>query len=391
MKNLVENKIAIVGGHLTPALAVLEELERRKYDSIIWVGSKYSQTGNKNTSPEYQLIKNLNIKFIELKAGKLWRKYTLKTIIPGIYNLVLIPLGFIKSLIIVLIYQPDLILSFGGYLALPMVIAAKVFRKKIITHEQTIVTGTTNKIIAKFADIVLISWEQSKRYFPPKKTILVGLPLRGNILANKNSNRVFNNDLPVVFVVGGNQGSNTINWRLLEILPYILEHANIIHLTGNSTITHDFEKAKQAQASLSPIYRDRYIVNDHLFGSESRYSSYINQCDIILSRSGANTIAEILTLGKLAVLIPIPWTSHNEQHLNAQMVKDSGLGYILNQTLDLQPADLKNALIKALEAHSKKVDFNGRDINASRAQAMNLIDTLASQKFVDQVESLLAR
>lgn len=391
MKNLVENRIAIIGGHLTPALAVLEQLQSKGYEDIIWIGGKYSQTGNKNTSPEYQVIKSKNIKFIELKAGKLWRKVTFKTLVPGLYNLLLIPYGFLKSFLIILYHQPDLVISFGGYLALPLVISSKILWKKSITHEQTIVTGTTNKYIAKFADIVLVSWEKSLLYFPKKKTSFVGLPLRKSIYNQKEPIKIFDNNLPTLFVVGGNQGSNTINWRLLKILPELLKEMNVIHLTGNSSLTQDFSKAKVVREQLDAELKTRYLVKEHAFDNESDYAKYLASCDIVLSRAGANTIAEILYMGKLSVLIPIPWSSHNEQQLNAELVASTGLGYIIKQTLDLEPSTIKDAIEMAYANNQKGTSFNGQPLVESRKNAKTLIQENASQNFVMHIERLLSR
>jgi UDP-N-acetylglucosamine--N-acetylmuramyl-(pentapeptide) pyrophosphoryl-undecaprenol N-acetylglucosamine transferase len=391
MKNLVENRIAIIGGHLTPALSVLEQLQIRGYEDIIWIGGKYSQTGNKNTSPEYQVVKNKNIKFVELKAGKLWRKLTFKSIIPGLINFLLIPYGFIKAFFIILYYQPDLVLSFGGYLALPLVISSKLLLKKSITHEQTIVTGTTNKYIAKFADIILVSWEKSLSYFPKNKTNFVGLPLRRSIYTQKENTKIFDNNLPILFAVGGNQGSNTINWRLLKILPELLEHMNVIHLTGNSSLTQDFNKAVYLRESLSTELKSRYLVKEHAFDTEYDYAKYLASSDIVLSRAGANTIAEILYMGKLSVLIPIPWSSHNEQQLNAELVASTGLGFVIKQTNDLEPITIKHAIDKALANHQKGTSFSGQTIAESRIIARKFIHEDASQKFVMYIERLLSR
>jgi UDP-N-acetylglucosamine--N-acetylmuramyl-(pentapeptide) pyrophosphoryl-undecaprenol N-acetylglucosamine transferase len=333
----------------------------------------------------------MNIKFVELKAGKLWRKATFRTILPGLYNLVLIPYGFIKAFFIILYHQPDLVISFGGYLALPLVISAKLLMKKSITHEQTIVTGTTNKYIAKFADIVLVSWEKSLSYFPKNKTSFVGLPLRKSIYNQKEATSIFENDLPTLFVVGGNQGSNTINWRLLKILPELLKQINVIHLTGNSSLTQDFSKAIELRDQLDAESKSRYLVKEHAFDKDSDYAKYLASSDIVLSRAGANTIAEILYMGKLSILIPIPWSSHNEQQLNAELVESTGLGLIIKQTMDLEPKTIKDALDKALAHHQKGTAFNGQSITESRMLAKEFIHEDASQNFVMHIEQLLSR
>lgn len=388
MGNINNKKIAIIGGHMTPALATKDVLVENGYTNILWIGSKFAQTNNKNFSLEYQIIKESNIKFVELKTGKLWRKFTRKTLVPGIKNLVLIPYGFVRAFYILVRYHPDIIVSFGGHIALPVVIIARILGKKSVTHEQTIVTGLTNRIIARFANIVCVSWKQSISYFPPGKAKLTGLPIRKELFAHTTRQKIFNNNLPVLLVQGGNQGSNTINWRLSKILPELLKQVNIIHLTGNSTLTKDYENALQERAKLDSQTKERYIVKENAYTEE--YAKFINNCDIVLSRAGANTIAEILALGKLCVLIPIPWSSHNEQLLNAQIVEKSGLGLILRQHDDLQPQELLEMIMKAIQALHSRLDFHGNNLEKSKQSARMKINTNAAYLLFREIQKLLA-
>lgn len=385
----MKNKIVIVGGHLTPALAVKEELQSRGYSDLIWVGTKYSQTNNSNFSAEYELLKeDKNVKFVELKAGKIWRKLTFKTLIPAIKNTLLLPYGFIRGFYVLNKFSPELVISFGGHLGLVMVICAKKMGIKTVTHEQTTTKGTSNQKIAKYADLVLLSWQNTLKYFPAEKSKVVGLPIRKSIF-EKHDLKVFDNDDPIIMVAGGNQGSNTINWRLLEILEGILPYANIIHLTGNSTITNDYQKAINKRDSLPLNIISKYKVFDSLFGKEQTYSAYLQKSSIVLARSGANTIAELLALGKLSILIPIPWSSNNEQHENAKLIESTGLGLIVHQTSELKPEDILEAIQKALISYKGKRAFNGVDLQNAQRKAQILVNPDASRLFVNEIEQLL--
>jgi UDP-N-acetylglucosamine--N-acetylmuramyl-(pentapeptide) pyrophosphoryl-undecaprenol N-acetylglucosamine transferase len=388
MENSRDKKILLIGGHMTPALAILEELQSRGFHNFVWVGNKFSQTQSSNLSAEYVLITNKKIKFINFSGGKLWRRWTFATLFKAIYNLILIPLGFINSAIIILVEQPDLVISFGGYLALPLVISTKLFAKKAVTHEQTLSAGIANGLIGKFADKIFVSWEKSLEDFPKNKAIFSGNPIRKDVLVSTTDKINFPDKLPLIYITGGNQGANTINWRLYKVLPQLLAKANIIHQVGNSSITNDFEKAKQAFSELPENLKPRYQFFDNILGPE--IGEIFAKSDLIVSRCGANTISEILALGKRAILIPIPWSSHNEQLLNARLVAETGLAWILQQYDAMPPQELETAIINGLNLvnteHSFLVETNYAQ---AKAAGLNLVKLDAAKIMVDQCEKLI--
>lgn len=211
-------KIFIIGGHLTPALTLLDFLQSKGFTDISWVGAKHIQTFSKLHSAEYKEITKRGIKFYNLHAGKIWRKWTRYTFFKALFNTILIPVGIIQAFFIILFNKPALIISFGGYLALPVVIAGWIFELKCITHEQTIVAGISNRLIAKLSDVIMVSWESSMKYYPEEKVILTGNPIRNEVLNVTTSKYNLDKNLPTIYFTGGNQGSNTINWRLLDVL-----------------------------------------------------------------------------------------------------------------------------------------------------------------------------
>lgn len=385
--NLNDKRIAFIGGHFTPALAVLNALQKHGFSNFIWIGAKYSQTHNKNHSLEYLTIQDKNIPFIGMRAGKLWRKFTLKTLLPGIYNTLLIPYGFLRAIAILLKHNPAVVVSFGGYLALPIVVIAKLFGKKVLTHEQTIVSGLTNKLIARFSDIVCVSWEDSLEFFPEDKTVLTGLPIRPELFETNTRKDVFENSLPILYVIGGNQGSNTINWRLLKILPKLLEKMNIIHITGNSTLTNDYQSARSTRNQLSDKLAKRYVVLENANADD--YYFYLKSASFVLSRAGANTVAEILAAGKLSVLVPIPWSSNDEQKRNAEMVAKTGLGIIIEQHNELTPEEILEDISKAYGCYSKNIGFNGDKLEDVKKSAKSLINRNAAEKVYSEVAKLV--
>lgn len=381
-------KILITGGHLTPALAVVSELKKRNISNILWVGHKYAQMGTTTPSAEYNQVTSLNIPFISLKTGKLIRDWSFSTFFYGIKNLFSIFLGFLQSFTIILKEKPDLVVSFGGYLALPVVISAKILGRKVITHEQTLVVGLANKIISKLADKVLVSWNESLKYFPKNKTNFTGNPIREDIFKVQQSTLLDELDttLPILLVYGGNQGAHEINKRIFNILNDLVKDFNIIHQTGNSSVTKDNLQAVHVKASLPLELRNRYKPIEYINGTD--VGAVLNKADILVSRSGANTISEILALGKLSILIPIPKTSHNEQTLNAQFVEKNGLAIHLAQD-KLSEQKLYQTILLLRNQLKDNRSANNLDLNTVRESAKSLINMNAASNVVDVIEKYL--
>ena len=234
-------------------------------------------------------------------------------------------------------------MSFGGYLALPVVIIAWFLGIPILTHEQTLVSGLANKIISKFA----------------KKT-LFGNPIRKEILDLK----------PVktsgIFVTGGNQGSHVINLAVKKIL----NKYQVIHQTGDSK-NNDYE-------DLVKINKNTYkFLNAH------DMAKALNEATLVISRAGANITTELAFLGKPAILIPIPWSSGNEQYLNAKKLVDAGTAEILEQK-DLTGENLLK-LISQMFASLEKYQENA-------SKARKLVIPNAAEKIAKVIsQELLLR
>ncbi len=374
-----QSKFLITGGHLTPALAVLGELRKREFNNFSWVGHKYIHRSSGSVSAEYQSISDLKFPFYSLPAGKLSRNWS--NPLKAIWNLLLIPFGFLKSFWIVLKVRPDVIISFGGYLALPIVISGFILRRKVITHEQTVVVGLANRIISFFAKKILVSWPNSLKYFPKGKTVLTGNPVRPEIFFTQSDNLRLNSDLPTIYITGGNQGARVINEVIFEILPSILEVANVIHQTGN----FDHGEACILEKSFES-FKGSYIHKNYFFSDE--IGEVFSKTDLVVSRSGANTTYEILLLGKPTIFIPIPWVSHNEQLLNAEMASKTGIATVIEQS-SLTSNLLQNTIMKSLVSLRNNETFNGEQLQVAKHNALELVREDASIHITDQIIELL--
>ena len=258
---VIKKRIFIIGGHLTPALALIDELEKLGDWDIFFVGRKYSIEGDKTLSIEYRLIKERNLLFLPLTTGRLQRRFTIHTL----SSLLKIPYGFFQSLIYLIKYKPAIIFSFGSYLAFPICIAGFILNIPIVTHEQTTTAGLANKIIGLFAKKIFISYPSSQKFFPKKKTIITGNLLRKEIwdsLAISSWQKPIGH--PLIYVTGGSLGAHTINLMVGEILNQLLESFYIIHQTGESYNAKDFEDYEIRRINLDPRLKNKYGADfDH--------------------------------------------------------------------------------------------------------------------------------
>jgi UDP-N-acetylglucosamine--N-acetylmuramyl-(pentapeptide) pyrophosphoryl-undecaprenol N-acetylglucosamine transferase len=307
MKKKLRKRVVITGGHHNSALVVAEELRKRGYE-VIWFGHKYSMKGDVKPSAEYQEVTKAGFKFVEIRAGKFYRTY-------HPLKLVRLPFGFFQSFYYLLRVRPNLILSFGGYLAVPVVLWGWLFRIPVITHEQTVVYGLANRFIQPFAQKILVSWKTSLEHFSEKKAVLTGLPLRPKIFKRQKGKFDFKNDLPTVYITGGKQGSHAINQAVAQSLPDLLKKHNLIHQCGGSTIYNDLSFLKKIKSRLPEELKKRYLLRDYIFQQE--IGSVFAAADLIVSRAGAHITYEIAALGKPALFIPIPWSYADEQLKNA--------------------------------------------------------------------------
>lgn len=319
-------KVVFVGGHHTTALAVIQSfLNSRKGFSaeLFWIGHKYSMWGDKNESAEYKEVRALGIPFLSLSAGKFYRTY-------NPLKLIRIPFGFFQSLYYLLKIKPDLIVSFGGYLAVPVVFTGKLLGISSFTHEQTTGVGFANNFISKFATKIFLTWENSLSNLKDLKVVLVGLPLRKEIINPEKLNEDVGLERfikkskghPLIYITGGKQGAHFINELIKKSLPMLPSDYFIIHQCGNSTVYNDFE-------TLKGIKNDHYFVNDYFSAKET--GMLFKYVSLVVGRSGANTVYELAACKKPAIFIPIPWVSHNEQRKNAEVLEAAGSAVILDQ------------------------------------------------------------
>ena len=365
----MKKRIVIAGGHLTPALAVIEELQKRGDWEVFYFGRPYSTEGDKTPSLEAKIIQEKEVKFIPINFGRVQHNFTRYS--PWAF--LRIPWGILLSLIHLIRLRPKLVLSFGSYVGATVTAVAWVLGVPVVIHEQTTVAGLANKTSSFLAKKILVSWPQALKNFPYEKSVLVGNPLRQEVF--QFDEKIweafrFDKKLPLVLVTGGNQGSHRFNVALEGVLTKLLGKYNLFHQTGHLKSFGDFDRLSKTREKLTADLKKRYQLKKYLTGKE--WGTVLAKADLVISRAGINTISELLALGKAQLLIPIPWLPADEQGQNARMVKDMGLGEILLQK-DLNPENLLQK-IEIMMGDLKK--YKQKPNQGNRQAAVKIVDEL---------------
>ncbi len=319
-------RIIVIGGHLSPALSVLDSLPKNW--EILFVGRKYVFEGEKSLSLEYKTINDLKIPFQEISTGRLQRKFT-KNTIPSLLKL---PSGFFKAIAVLKKFQPDIVLGFGGYLQIPVVFASFFLKIPVVLHEQTLESGFSNRICSLMAKKICISWESSAKSFPQIKTTLTGNPVRKEIIGKSqftSHNSQITNSKPLIYITGGSSGSHFINSLVEDLIQKLLIDFKVTHQTGDSYTYKDYERLYNLHTKLPKELGKNYSL--HKFINPSEVGKILKKAEFVISRAGINTITELIFTKKPAILIPLPFSQNNEQLKNALFLEKLGIAKIILQ------------------------------------------------------------
>lgn len=319
-------KILVCGGHPTPALALIDELRKNHPEiSLFFVGRKYAIESERTLSYEYKGCVERNIPFRELQAGRITRLLTKSSAI----NILRVPYGFLQAFLIILQEKPDYVVSFGGYIALPLAFWAWLLHIPVFTHEQTMKPGEANKLIGFFSTKIFVAFESVLHYFPEHKTEWIGNPVRDLVFIKNDLSFPLDTTVPVLYVTGGSLGSHSINQHIFALLDKLLPTFTIIHQTGDVKEYGDLDVAQKLKRQFQKIYPNRYIPIAHI--SENDMGSVYEKAEFIIGRSGANTFFELIALQKPALFIPLPWSANGEQKAHAEFFKEHSIGEVFDQ------------------------------------------------------------
>lgn len=355
-------KIAITGGHLTTAVAVIDEI-RRTYPAwdIVFIGRARALEGSTTPAEEQRTIESLGIPFRSITAGRLTRAVSFKTVL----SVLKFPVGIVQAFLILLEARPDVILSFGGYVALPVVVAGRLLGIAVFTHEQTLVAGLANRVIARLSEKIFVTFPGMVGSFPRGKAVYTGLPLRKGIFQPPDSPsfRISKTSDPLLYITGGMTGSLTLNRIAYRVLRELLSKYVIVHQVGR----YSMDEAEKIYEALPRKMQERYIIVPYLDLPD--YAWVLHNASLVIGRSGANTVLELAAIGKPALFVPLPWASGGEQEANAKWLAAAGSAHVIHQTA-LTPSVLVtriNGMMRALARYQKSASAFARSVKKDGA------------------------
>lgn len=303
-----------------PLVAVAQKLRDKLGLQVdfLYIGSKGKI--EENAMDEISIPK----KFIF--TGKLRRYLAFQNIL----DIFKVPIGFVQALWYLLRYMPDAVFSKGGYVSVPVVLAAWLYRIPIVTQDSDAVPGMATRMLGKFADRVAVAYPSAARYFPQDRVALTGNPIRpevlmGNIAAARE--RFGLNDMrSTVVVLGGSLGARILDKALVAILPKLLLRAQVIHQTGDA---HYDETVRVAGELGIKVDHEGYHPRAFLQMDDLKHA--LAAADLVISRAGANAVAEIAAVGKPSILIPLATAANDEQRMNAYEIARIGGALVLEE------------------------------------------------------------
>lgn len=328
------NTIILTGGgtagHCTPHLSILPYL-KKDFKNVYYIGSK--------NGIEKEIIEKANIKYFPITCQKLVRKITIKNL--------KIPFSLIKGVneagAILDKVKPNVIFSKGGYVALPVVLAAKRRNIPVIAHESDYTVGLANKISSRYCKKMLTSFPETAKNL--KNGEYVGSPIRINLNGIDKEKTIkefgFNGKKPIILITGGSTGAKAINDCVRKTLDKLLQKFNILHVCGKGNLDNKLENTKG------------YYQTEYLHELEKAYAV----ASLCISRAGSNTLFELLSIKMPTLLIPLPkGVSRGDQVLNANYFYKKGMVNMLEQE-NLTPESLYNEIM-ALFNNKKSIISN---------------------------------
>jgi UDP-N-acetylglucosamine--N-acetylmuramyl-(pentapeptide) pyrophosphoryl-undecaprenol N-acetylglucosamine transferase len=354
-------------GSVSPLVGIYEELKDKDSElEVLWLGTK--------KGPEKDFLKNYNMPYKPIIHGKLRQYFSLA----NLFAPFCVFFGFIQSLFILKKFNPQIVLTAGSFVAVPVAYAAKVLNIPVFIHQQDLQKGLANKIMQKLATKITITLEESKKDYPANKTVLTSNPVRKAVFSGSNEKAVasfkLDPNLKTILIFGGGQGAQLINQMVQESLLELTEKIQIIHIAGKGkTISgriNEFFNQEEIN-KITPRYREFEFLNKEIFNAYAI-------ADLVVSRAGFSALTELAVLAKPVLLIPIP--GHQEK--NAQYFAKTNAVRILNQQ-NLT----KEMFVKIINAMME----NPGDLQNLSQNISQMIDREAAKKYVELIKEVVKK
>ena len=339
-------------GHVTPNIAMLPRLKELGYE-ISYIGSY--------NGIEKSLIEELGIPYYGIASGKLRRYFDLKNFSDPFRVIK----GFAQARKLLKQLKPDVVFSKGGFVSVPVVIAAGRLHIPVIIHESDMTPGLANKLCIPSAKYVCCNFPETFSSLPAGKAVLTGTPIRQELpCGDPDKGRSFcgfSADKPVILVIGGSLGAASVNENIRKILPELLERFQLIHLCGKG-------KVDETRSSLGGYVQFEYIKEE--------LPDLFALADIVVSRAGANAICELLALRKPNLLIPLSAkASRGDQILNARSFERQGFSMVLEE----EEITEKTLCETIFSLYENRLDFRKKMEESQLADSIGEITSLIEQ------------
>jgi len=329
------------GGHISPAVAIIEELQKRDPQlDLVWVGRKGGL--------EESVCGSKAIPFRAVSVAP-WPR---KGVFRRMWTAGKLARGLLRSVLLLRKFRPQVVLGVGGYVSLPLMWTAQRRGVPTVLHEQNRLLGMANRVLAPRAQRVFLSYADTVGEYPKERARVVGNPIRARFSdppTPEAARAAFNLDgaLPVVLVSGGSQGARTLNTAVAASLPaFAGDELQIIWMTGK-----DYAREARRAADAAPVRTSVYSFIDDMAGACAA-------ADIVVSRAGASSTAELAQLGKPAVLVPYPYAAEGHQEQNARAFEEAGAAVVVKD--DDFTAERFVGLVRELLSDPERLAAMGR-------------------------------
>ncbi|MDR0399129.1 MAG: undecaprenyldiphospho-muramoylpentapeptide beta-N-acetylglucosaminyltransferase [Endomicrobium sp.] len=320
------------GGHIYPGIALAREFQSKGCNPVFFIN---------NNSASLEILNNSGFQYVAFNMVGMPRKFSFSFIV----FLAKLKVSFLKALKQILYINPAAVIGTGGYLAVPVLFAAKTLGKKIFIHEQNTIPGKANILLNKIADETFVSFSFSTKYFKNKNLVVSGYPVRKDILSVSKNDALkmlsLNDNIFTVLIFGGSLGAVKLNEVTCKALLRFIssKEMQVIHITG----AKDFARIQDIVG-----VRTNYRIFNYMHNIAYAYAA----CDMVISRSGAGTVFELKALGKTAILIPYPYATDNHQYWNAKEIEEKGKVKVIEEK-DFTEKNLLEA-VEILKINAKK-------------------------------------
>ena len=348
------------GGHINPALAIINKFKEKEKDlEVLYIGT--------HNRMEKDIIPKLGIKYIPIEIYG----FSKTKILRDFKNIFLIAKAKKECIKIMKDFKPDVVIGVGGYVTYPVIKAAKSLNIKTVLHEQNSIPGKTNIFLSKIVDLVCISFKNSTSHFHNDNVVYTGNPCGDDAIkveAYDKTKLGFNKDKRLIIIVAGSLGSSSMNEKFKTYLNLVgNEDYEILYITGKD-LYEDF------------ILDSSFPQNVKVVPYFDNLSSLMKSADLIITRAGASTLSEIISVNIPSILIPSPYVSNNHQYYNALDLVNLGVAILIEE---------KNLNAEVIQVNVNELMNNSEKYQNMKDNLKKISDSKASDKIYDAIKGIL--